>query len=319
VRYKVLVTDHGFENVELERSILLEAGAEVVVGSCRTAEDVIDAASGVDALIVQWAPITAAVIDSLDRCRVIVRYGIGVDNVDLTAAAQKGIPVCNVPDYCIDEVADHSIALALSLGRQLPQVDDRVRSGVWKIVPDSPMPAFRTMTFGTFGFGRVARAVLERARPFGFRLLASDPYATAPVPGTSPVELVSFDELVAACDIVSLHAPLTPSTRSSFNAQALAAMKRGAILINTGRGGLVDLDAVADSLVSGHLGGVGLDVFDKEPLPQDHPIRSVPNAILTSHIAWFSEASVPRLQQLAAEEAARGLRGEPLSNPVNKV
>ena len=318
MRYRVLVTDHGFENVERERGILLGADAETVVASCRTEEDVIEAARGSDALLVQWAPITAQVIETLDQCKVIVRYGIGVDNVDLAAAAGRGIPVCNVPDYCIDEVADHTIALTLALARQLPQVDSRVRAGVWRIVPDNRMPALRDLTFGTLGFGRVARAVLDRARPFGFRLVAADPYVPAPQSTATPVDLVTIDDLVKSCDIVSLHAPLTSATRLIFNDDRIATMKQGAILVNTGRGGLVDLGALARCLSSGHLGGAGLDVYEEEPLPLDHPIRQSPNTILTSHIAWFSESSVPRLQQMAAEEVARALRGQPLSNPVNR-
>lgn len=318
-QHRVIITDHGFADVERERETLSEAGAELVVAQCRTEADVTEAAVGADALIVQWAPVTANVIESLDRCKVIVRYGIGVDNVDLAAAERKGIPVCNVPDYCIDEVADHALAMTLALGRQLTHVDARVRSGVWKIVPDAPMPAFRTMTFGTLGLGRVARAVLDRARPFGFKLIASDPYASVQGSAATEVDLVSFDELVETSDVVSLHAPLTEATRSSFNASVFARMKRGAILVNTGRGGLVDLDALAASLASGHLGGAGLDVFDEEPLPDDHAIRRAPNTILTSHMAWFSESSVPRLQQLAAEEAARALRGEALLNTVNRT
>jgi D-3-phosphoglycerate dehydrogenase len=298
---------------------LLGVGAEIVVASCRTEEDVIKAARGSDALLVQWAPITAPVIETLDRCKVIVRYGIGVDNVDVAAALSRGIPVCNVPDYCIDEVADHTIALVLALARQLPQVDARVRAGVWRIVPDNRMPALREMTFGTLGLGRVARAVLDRARAFGFRVVAADPYVPSAKSGAAPVDLVTIDDLVRSCDIVSLHAPLTPATRLIFDEARIAAMKPGAILVNTGRGGLVDLGALARCLSFGHLGGAGIDVYEEEPLPMEHPIRQSPNTILTSHIAWFSESSVPRLQQMAAEEVARALRGESLSNPVNRA
>lgn len=161
---KTVITDHGFSSIETERRLLNEAGCELVVAQCKTPDDVITAASDADALLVQWAPITAEVLNALQRCKVLVRYGIGVDNVDLEAAKARGIAVCNVPDYCIDEVADHAVSLALSLARQLPQINRRVRGGTWKITPDQPMPAFRDMTFATAGFGRIAREVLARAR-----------------------------------------------------------------------------------------------------------------------------------------------------------
>lgn len=160
---KVCITDYGFSDIHQERQIISAAGFELFAGQCKTPEAIIDMAADADALLVQWAPVNAAVIDRLKKCQVIVRYGIGVDNVDLKAAKARGIPVCNVPNYCIDEVADHALAMALSLGRQLPMVDRRLRAGVWKITPDHHMPAFGSMTFATAGFGRIARAVLARA------------------------------------------------------------------------------------------------------------------------------------------------------------
>jgi D-3-phosphoglycerate dehydrogenase len=317
--HTVVITDHGFDHVDAERTALSAAGAELVVAQCTTAEDVIRAGRDADALLVQWAPVSASVLESLRRCRLIVRYGIGYDNVDVEAANRLGIAVANVPDYCIDEVADHSVSLALSLARQLPAVDARVRSGTWRIVPDSPMPAFREMTLGTLGFGRVAQAVHRRVDAFGFSRVAADPFASRETAAAAGVALVDFEELIRESDILSLHAPLTPSTRGVFGGEVLAQMKRGAILVNTSRGGLVDVEALAEQLTSGHIGGAGLDVFDEEPLPVTHAIRSAPRTILTSHMAWFSGASVPRLQSLAAMEVVRGLRGEPLLNPVGNV
>jgi len=173
---KVIITDHGFPNVDQEQRIVKDMGYELVVAQVKAQADVIAVARDADALLVQWATVDKQVIDALDHCKLIVRYGIGVDNVDLEAAKNRGIAVCNVPDYCIDEVADHSVALALALGRQLPLIDKRLRSGVWKLTSEGPMPAFREMTFVTAGFGRIARAVIERMRPFGFRLAAYDPF-----------------------------------------------------------------------------------------------------------------------------------------------
>ncbi len=178
-KLRVLVTDHGFPNLRHEETAITAAGAELVVAQCKTAEDVIAAAKDMDALLVQWAPINAAVIASLARCKVIVRYGIGVDNVDLVAAKAKGIAVCNVPDYGIREVAEHAVSLVLALVRQLPQIDQRLRSGTWKIMPDRPMLALHASTFATAGFGRIARTAHEMMVGFGCKRIAYDPYVSA--------------------------------------------------------------------------------------------------------------------------------------------
>lgn len=313
---KVLITDHGFPNINQEREILERLGCELIVAQARTAEEVIAVAAEADALLVQWAPITAEVIRSLRRCRVIVRYGIGVDNVDLAAARAAGIPVCNVPDYGIDEVADHSVALALALARQLPAIERRLRGGEWKLTPVTKMPAFREMTFATAGFGRIARAVLERARGFKFKLAACDPYVADAEFARAGVERWSLDEVFAQADIVSLHLPLTEETRHVVNAARLQQMKPHAILINTARGPLIDTVALAAALQARQIASAGIDVFEAEPLPAEHPLRACDTALLTSHVAWFSESSMPKLQLLAAQEVARALRDEPLRNPL---
>ncbi len=314
---KVLVTDYGFPDVQREQQVIHAAGHELVVGQCKTAAAVIEMGSDADALLVQWAPVTAAVIVQLKHCRVIVRYGIGVDNVDIAAAKARGIPVCNVPDYCIEEVADHAMAMALSLVRQLPMLDRRLRAGTWKITPDHPMPALSNMTFATAGLGRIARAVLARARAFGCRLAAYDPYVPPEVFRSHSVTQLTMDELFKQADVLSLHLPLTPETRHLVHAATLAKMKPTSIVVNTARGGLIDTVALAEALQSGVIAGAGLDVFEPEPLPDRHPLRQCSNAILTSHVGWFSDQSVPKLQRLAAEEVVRALRGEALQNQVN--
>jgi D-3-phosphoglycerate dehydrogenase len=313
-----LITDYGFSNLDQERDALSRAGIELQTAQCKTAAEVIAVATPADALIVQWAPITAEVIAALKNCKVIVRYGIGVDNVDLKAAGERGIPVCNVPDYCIPEVADHSIALALSLARQLPQTDAAVRHEIWKITPPFAFAAFRELTFAVAGFGRIARAVLTRAAAFGFRLAAYDPFVDKQVFTDAGVRQVTKDELFEVAGLLSLHLPLTPETKHFINRESLARMRRDAIIINTARGGLIDSDALAAALKESRIAGAGLDVYEKEPLPLDHVLRSAPNTILTSHTAWFSASSVPELQQKVAEEAVRGILGQPLKNVVNR-
>ncbi|QYM78686.1 C-terminal binding protein [Horticoccus luteus] len=315
---RALVTDHGFPNLKHEQAALDSIGAELVVAQCKTADDVIAAARDADALLVQWAPINAAVIAALTRCKVIVRYGIGVDNVDLAAAKARGIPVCNVPDYGVHEVAEHAVSLALALARQLPQIDRRFRAGTWKITPDKPMPSLRTSTFATAGFGRIARTAHGMMRAFGCKLIAYDPFVSTEAMAAEGVEKVELDQLFARADILSLHSPLTPETKHLVNARTLAQMKKTAIVVNTARGPLVDTVALAAALTDGTIGAAGLDVFEKEPLEADHPLRNAPNLLITSHLAWYSESSIPRLQQLAGEEVVRGLKGEPLKNVVNR-
>jgi D-3-phosphoglycerate dehydrogenase / 2-oxoglutarate reductase len=315
-KLKFAITDYGFPNVESERQVIENAGGDLFAFQCRTAEDVIDAARDADALLVQWAPITRSVIQRLRRCKVIVRYGIGVDNIDLDAARDCGIPVCNVPDYCVDEVADHTVALAMALLRQLPLTDRLVREGVWKITPPRPIAASRHMVFATVGYGRIARAVLERARAFKFQLAAFDPYLAGVQAGPKDIVFLGRDEILSQADILSLHAPLTAETRHIIDVEALSKMKSTAIVINSARGGLIDTMALAGSLSQGGIAAAGLDVFETEPLLQNHPLRLCTNALLTSHTAWYSELSLPTLQKMVAEEAVRALTGKELRSRV---
>lgn len=313
---KVVITDYGFPDLKQEKKLLEGIGYEVVAGQCKTAEEVLDLSRDAEAVMVQWAPVTREVIEGLENCRIIIRYGIGVDNVDLTAAKEKGIPVCNVPDYCIQEVADHAVALALSLGRQLLITDRRVRDGVWKITPPKPMPAFREMKFATVGYGRIAREVLKRAAVFGFQKATCDPFVKAEAIQKDNTIPMSLDQLFEQADIISLHSPLNKETHHLINESSLGKMKSNALLINTSRGGLVDADALADAISKGKIAGAGIDVFEQEPLPAEHPLRKCENVILTSHTAWYSESSIPELQLKATEEAIRGLTGQPLTSRV---
>ncbi len=308
---RVVITDYGFPDVAAEQSIIQSAGAELSTFQCRTEQEVMDAARNSDAILVQFAPITRSVIDQLTRCKVIVRYGVGTDNIDLQAARSRGIIVCNVPHYCIDEVADHSFALAMALSRQIPVIDREVRGGFFSSTPRRPMPASRQMTFVTIGFGRIARALLERAQACKFNVATCDPYLPANAELPMGVRNLSMEQALATADILSLHAPLTDATRHMINAETLSMLKPTSLLINTARGGLVDTIALADALNQGRLAGAGLDVFEQEPLPETHPLLKCPNVLLTSHVAWYSEISGKELQRMAAEEAVRALKGQP--------
>ncbi|MET6998226.1 C-terminal binding protein [Chitinophaga defluvii] len=312
---KVLITDYGFNNVSQEREIITAAGFLLETAQCKTAEDVLQYGAGAVALLVQWAPVTAEVMDGLPQCRLIVRYGIGVDNIDLEAAKKRGIVVCNVPDYCIAEVADHTVALALALARQLTTTHQRTISGEWKIIPPQPALPFYEMSFATIGFGRIAREVLKRVVALGFKKMAFDPFVPAEMMLAQGVQHAGFDEVIETADIISLHSPLTPQTHHLINATVLNRLKKGAILVNTSRGGLIDTEALAVRLQQGGM-AAGLDVFEQEPLPATHPLRNCDNVILSSHTAWYSERSVPTLQRMAAEELVRGLIGGVVNNRV---
>lgn len=315
-KLRVVVTDYCFASLENERAVIESAGAELVACQCKTEEEVIEAARSADALLVQWAPITASVIGNLSRCKVIVRYGIGVDNVDLEAASQRGIAICNVPDYCIDEVADHALALALSLIKRIVAADQSVRQGEWNSTASLAIAALGQMKFVTVGYGRTARAVLDRARGFKFRLAACDPYLSRDAEVAPDIELLPFDEAIQTADILSLHVPLSEETNHIIGQSALAKMKSTAFLINTSRGRLVDTAALVRAIEGGEIAGAGLDVFEEEPLRKDDSVLRCNNIIVTPHIAWCSQHSVSSLQRKAAEEAMRALDGERLRSRV---
>ncbi len=317
---KVAITDYSFPSLEIEEGILRPLGYEVVAGQCKTPETLIPLVSDADAVITQFAPIKADVIAAMTKARVIVRYGIGVDNVDLEAARLRGIPVCNVPDYCIDEVADHTLAFILAATRQVVPNCNGVRGGKWGLaVRLDQLRTLRDLTAGILGFGRIGREVAARLAPFKCRRLVHDPVVPAEVIKGSGCEAVDLSRLLAEADILTLHCPSTPQTRRILNRESLSRMKPGAILINLARGDLIDTAAMVEGLQSGHLGGAALDVCDPEPIPADHPLLKLENVIVASHIASASVKAVRTLRETAANLAAKALRGEKLPSVVNGV
>lgn len=318
---QVLVTDSTFENLDLERAILGPLGAKVESRQCKTPAELIEAVPAADYVITQFAPVNVSVIAAMSRTRLIVRYGIGVDNVDLAAARERGIPVCNVPDYCIDEVADHTLAMILAATRQVVPHTVAVREGRWGLaVPLEGMKALRDMTVGVVGCGRIGRKVIERLLPFGCRVVAFDPVvdpASLGMPDVQPAG--SLAELLPACDLVTLHCPSTPQTRHMINAYAIALLRPGAILVNLSRGDLVETESLVAGLQNGRIGAAALDVCDPEPIPPGHPLLGLPNVILSPHIASASPRAVRKLRETAAGMVARAIRGEPPVNVVNGV
>jgi len=318
---KVVVTDWTFPDLSIEEEILAQQNLSLVGKQCKNAADLIALVSEADAVITQFARIDSTVIGAMRQARVIVRYGIGVDNVDLDSARARGIPVCNVPDYCMDEVADHTLAFILASTRQVVPNVLHLRTGLWGIATTlDSMQALRNLTVGVVGFGRIGREVVHRLTAFKCRVLVFDPMVPAEQIKEGGAEAAgSFDHLLAESDIVTLHCPSNPQTRRMFNAAAFAKLKRGAILINVSRGDLVDSAALIAALESGTLGGAALDVFDPEPIPRDDAILTMPNVILSSHIASASPTAVRKLRESAANIALKAIRGEPLPNIVNAV
>jgi D-3-phosphoglycerate dehydrogenase len=285
--------------------VLEDAGIKLqeIKPPCKTEDEVIQRCSAADALIVQWAPITRRVLEALPGVRGVVRYGIGVDNIDVKAAKEIGRMVSNVPNYCQEEVSDHTIAMMISLARRIPQDHNQIARGGWGIGPFLPLPAFSDLTLGLIGFGSIAKKVSEKARPFRFHQVAYDPVAKDEAFRERAVEGVELAELLSCADIISLHCPLLPATHHIINAASIAQMKPGVIIINTARGPLIAEPDLIHALQEGRVLGAGLDVFEKEPLPGDSPLRLLPNVILTSHAASVSIRAVEQLQIKAAEAA----------------
>jgi D-3-phosphoglycerate dehydrogenase len=318
---KVLVTDHTFDPLDIEQRILEPLGAVIDARQCKTAEQLLPLVADADAVLTQFSPVSAPVVAAMKNVRVIVRYGIGVDNVDLQAAKERGIPVCNVPDYCIDEVADHTLAFILAVTRQVVPNCAGVRGGRWGLaVPLPEMKTLRDLTVGVVGFGRIGREVVRRLLPFRGVIHVFDPVVNPQeiaLAGASAV--TSLDELLPQSDIITLHCPSTAQTRRMLSAERLANMKHGSILVNLARGDLVDTNALVAALQSGHLAAIALDVCDPEPIPPGHPLLQMPNVIVAAHVASTSERAVRTLRETAAGLVARRLGGELLPNVVNGV
>jgi D-3-phosphoglycerate dehydrogenase len=305
----VLLTDNDLGDRGLEIELLRQhiPGVEVVSANCRDEADVHDQVRThrPDAIITQWAPITARVLAEADRCRIVSRMGIGLDMIDLEAARDGGIEVRNVAHYCTEEVATHAVALALALWRRLPQMDREVRSGRWEAANMAPfIGRLSDATVGLVGAGHIGSLVGHAFAAWGMRVIVHDSAADS-----TPYTRVPLEQLAAQSDLISLHAPLTESTRHLVDASFLALAERQPILVNTSRGGLVDIDAVVDALSSGTLNGSGLDVFEEEPLDPAHPITLHPNTILTPHAAWCSRAALPELRRESVMNVVAALTG----------
>jgi len=313
-RFRVVLTDQVFPDTTIEQEILAAAGATLEVpGGDRS--DVLSAARQADAVLTTYFALPAGDIDAFERCRIIARYGIGVDNVDVAAAADRGILVTNVPDYCVEEVAAHALALLLALVRRLPTGHAEILAGGWGVGSLRPMQRPSEMTLGLVGYGRISRRVATTAASMGMRIVVHDPYLSITPEG---VDLVALDDLLVTSDAVSLHCPLTESTRGIIGARELGLMPRHSVLVNTSRGPLVRFDDLVSALRSGQIAGAGLDVFEQEP-PDPSRLAGVPGLLATPHVAYYSEAALRESQRKAATQIVKALRGEPVDYPVTPV
>jgi len=319
-KYRVVIVNIGYPSFQTERDILAPLDAAVVPAQfdCTTEDEVIEVAKDAHAVLIREAPISRRVIDAMIQCRAIVRYGVGIDNIDLEAASAKHIYVANVPGYGTEEVSDHAVALLLSCIRNLVHRDRSLREGRFETDIDDQI--FRTTgkALGLVGYGQISRAVHRKWEGFQpSRVLVFDPYADSQVITANGGESVDLETLFAESDYVSLHAPLTDETRHIIDTDALRRMKSTTILVNTARGELIDETALVEALGNNRILAAGLDVFESEPIPIGHPLTGFPNVVLTSHVGWYSKDSVRELQTRAAHEVRRILMGERPENWVN--
>jgi D-3-phosphoglycerate dehydrogenase len=308
-KFKVVITDREFENIDCEKAVLERIGAEVFDYQCKDEDDVIRIARDCDGLIMQYANLTKKVIDSLEKCKVISKYAIGLDRIDLKAATEKGICVGHVSDYCVDEVSTHTIALILALSRKILIHDKNIKSGIWDYKLGKKIYNLKGQTIGLVGFGKIARVVFEKIKPYGMNILVYDPFVPAKAVSEMGGRLVDFEELIEHSDIVSIHVPLLDSTKYMFNRDVFKKMKNNSILINMGRGPVIHEPDLIWALGNREIAAAGLDVTDPEPIEEGNPMLKMDNVIITPHAAYYSEEAQRALQTLTAENVAQVLSG----------
>jgi D-3-phosphoglycerate dehydrogenase len=313
----VLVTDFTWPSSDRESAVLAEVGARLVVAQTATEEEFLRLVGDADAILTCFARVSAAVIRAGRRLQVIGRYGIGVDNIAVDEATRLGLPVTNVPAYCVDEVAEHTLALLLACARGVCRYSAALRRGDWGLKTAMPLGRVRGRVLGIVGFGKIGRSLAAKAQGLGMRVLVHDHHATAEAVRQARAELLALDEVLRQADFLSLHVPATPQTRGLLNAERLRRMKPTAFIINTARGALIDQHALLDALRERRIAGAALDVFEPERLPPDHPLLALPNVLATPHVAFYSEESVAELQTRAARNVAAVLSGRLPESVVN--
>jgi D-3-phosphoglycerate dehydrogenase len=318
MKFKVLVTDHAWPTLEVEREVLSEVDAELIAAETGEEAELTRLVPDCDGIMTCWKHVTARVLDAAPRCRIVSRYGVGLDNIAVDRATELGMLVTSVPDYCVEEVSDQAMGLLLTCARRITQFSHETRVGIWDLKGGGLIPRLRGQTVGLIGFGRIARALVPKALGFGMKVLAYDPYLTErPNMGKSLVYADGLEDVLREADYVSLHVPLNKETTHLINAERLRLMKPNAYLINTCRGGVIDESALLEALREGWIAGAGLDVLTEEPPSPDHLLLGLTNAFLTPHTAFYSEDSIEELQRRGAEHVADVLRGKLPENIVN--
>jgi D-3-phosphoglycerate dehydrogenase len=313
----IAVTDSVFPSLEPAMAALKRLDPEIRIAKSTSEADILAVARDADGVLVTYAKLPGELLRQLQRCKVIGRFGLGVDNIDIKAAAALNIVVTYVPDYCLQEVSDHAMALVLALARKVTFSNALVQQGRWEMPAVVPIRRLEGQVLGLVGLGNIPRRVAPKAKAFGFKVIAHDPYVSAAIAQELGVELVSFERLLEISDFISVHAPLTPQTRGLFNADAFRRMKRGAYIVNTARGPLLDEAALVAALDAGHLGGAALDVVAAEPMSKASPLLGRSNVILTPHTAFYSVEALEELQTKCATDVAHVLSGERPIYPVN--
>jgi D-3-phosphoglycerate dehydrogenase len=313
----IAVTDSVFPTLDPAKAALARLNPTYRMAKSASADDILAVGRDADALLITYAKITRDIIAELTNCKAIGRFGLGVDNIDLPAAKEKGIAVNYVPDYCIREVSDHTMALLLSLIRKVPLSNKLVQEGRWEMPAVVPIRRIEGTVLGLVGFGHIPRLVAPRAQAFGIKVIAYDPFAKPELFKAANVESVDFDTLLQRSDYVSVHAPLMPQTRGMMNAAAFGKMKKGAYIVNTARGPLIDEPALIAALDAGQVGGAGLDVVASEPLAKDSRLIGRDNVILSPHTAFYSIEALEELQSKCASDVARVLSGEKAVYPIS--
>jgi D-3-phosphoglycerate dehydrogenase len=312
----IAVTDSVFPSLDPAKAALQRIDPELRMAKSPSAEDILAEAKDADGILVTYAKLPGDLLRQCPKLKVIGRLGLCVDNIDIAAAKELGIVVTYVPDYCLQEVSDHAMAMLLTIARKIPLANTSVQNGEWKMPVVVPLRRFSTQTVGLIGFGGIPRSLAPKAQSFGFTVIAYDPFLPKEFFDKAGVESVTLDELYARSDLISVHAPLMPQTRGLVNDDALAKMKPGVMIVNTARGPLIDEDALVRALDAGKVAAAGLDVVTTEPLPKDSPLIGRPDVVLTPHTGFYSVEALLELETKCASDVARVLSGEKPVYPV---
>jgi D-3-phosphoglycerate dehydrogenase len=316
--FSILITDIAWPDISVEKGILERIGAKLILSADGSETDLLRHAPLADAILTNWKQVPESVVRAAPKLQVISRYGIGVDNIPVRLATELGILVTNVPTYCLDEVSEHTLAMIFALRRKLCWYNSQVHSGEWQPLSGQPLNRLKGQTLGIVGFGKIGQTLCRKALGLGLSVIVYDPLLSIEKIQAAGARKVEFNELLSVADIISLHAPLNPATENMIDERALTLMKSSVLLVNTGRGGLIDHNALAKALKEKRLAGAGLDVFDREPAPMDHMLMQLPNVIITPHIAFYSEESLQDLLVQTAENTADVLTGRRPGAVVNE-